>query len=103
MVASVDRLREEPPLKPNQQNHRMKTPSAPAVRLWPGMAWGLPSLSYLPMRGPSMAAPSRAMTPPTLWTAAEPAKSWKPMLCSQPPPHIQWPQMGYTTSEMAAE
>ncbi len=27
---------------------------------------GLPSLSYLPMRGPSMAAPSRAMTPPTL-------------------------------------
>ena len=27
-------------------------------------------------------------------TAAEPAKSWKPMLWSQPPPHIQWPQMG---------
>ena len=38
MVSSVDRLREEPPLKPNQQNQRMNTPRAPAVRLWPGMA-----------------------------------------------------------------
>lgn len=25
------------------------------------------------------------------------------MLWSQPPPHIQWPQMGQTTSEMTAE
>ena len=38
MASSVARLREEPPLKPNQQNHRMNTPRAPAVRLWPGMA-----------------------------------------------------------------
>ena len=32
-----------------------------------------------------------------------PAVMCSRVLCSQPPPHIQWPQMGYTTSEMAAE
>ncbi len=55
---------------------------------------GLAVLVVLADAGAQHPAPSRAMTPPTLCTAAEPAKSWKPMLCSQPPPHIQWPQMG---------
>ena len=84
----------EQPLKPNQQNHRMKTPRAPRGRLWPGMARGLPSLPYLPMRGPRIFAPTRAATPPTMCTAVEPAKSWKPSWDSQPPPQIQWPEMG---------
>ena len=32
----------EQPLNPNQQNQRMKHPRAPSVRLWPGIAFGLP-------------------------------------------------------------
>ena len=82
------------PLKPNQQNQRMNTPSAAAVRLWPKMARGFPFLSYLPIRGPSIVAPMRAQMPPTMWTQVEPAKSWKPSSASQPPPQIQWPEMG---------
>ena len=71
----------EQPLKPNQQNQRMKTPNAPNVRLWPGIAWGFPSRLYLPRRGPKIHAPIRAATPPARCTAAEPAKSWEPHLC----------------------
>ena len=72
---------EEPPLKPNQQNQRMNTPSAPAVRLWPGMAWGLPSLSYLPMRGPSICGTQQGdHAAHHCGRQVEPAKSWKPML-----------------------
>ena len=84
----------EVPLKPNQQNHRMNTPSAAMLRLWPRMALGLPFLSYLPMRGPRIFAPISAHTPPTICTAVEPAKSWKPSADSQPPPQIQWPEIG---------
>ena len=46
-------------------NHRMNTPSAAIVRLWPGIALDLPSLPYLPIRGPRMAAPTKAIHPPT--------------------------------------
>ena len=67
------------PLKPNQQNQRMNTPSAARLRLCPSMARGLPFLSYLPMRGPRIFAPMSAHTPPTICTAVEPAKSWKPI------------------------
>ena len=67
------------PLKPYQQNHRMKQPRAPRVREWPGMAltWRLPSsrLVYFPSRGPRIQAPSRADRPPTMWITEEPAKS----------------------------
>ena len=77
------------PLKPYQPNHRMKQPSAPRVMEWPGMALTFltlpaPSLIYLPSRGPTMIAPISAVIPPTEWIAAEPAKSWKPSLTSQP-------------------
>ena len=65
----------DPPLKPNQQNHRMKTPSATAIMLCPGIALTLPSRSYLPILGPSIHAPRHAITPPTLCTTALPAKS----------------------------
>ena len=92
----------EPPLKPNQQNHRINTPRAAIVRLCPGIALGLPFLSYLPIRGPSIAAPTSEAHPPTICTAHEPAKSWKPISDSQPPPHIQCPEIGYTTREITA-
>ena len=82
------------PLKPNQQNQRMNTPSAAMDRLWPRMARGLPSFPYLPMRGPSIFAPIKAHTPPTMCTQVEPAKSWKPRSLSQPPPQIQCPDTG---------
>ena len=50
--APFDSATVEPPtLKPNQQNHRMNTPSAPRVSEWPGIARALPSLVYLPIRG----------------------------------------------------
>ena len=44
------------PLNPYQQNHRIKQPSAPRVKEWPGMALTLivpsDSLVYLPIRAP---------------------------------------------------
>ena len=55
----------EPGLNPNQPNHKMNTPNAAMVRLCPGIALDLPSLPYLPMRGPRMAAPTSAIQPPT--------------------------------------
>ena len=84
----------EQPLKPNHANQRMNTPSAASVRLWPGIAFTVPSSSYLPMRAPRIFAPISAQTPPTMCTAVEPAKSWKPISASQPPPQIQWPLTG---------
>ena len=56
----------EHPLNPNQQNHSINTPRAPTVMLCPGMAFGLPSLLYLPIRGPNILAPTKAATPPTI-------------------------------------
>ena len=50
------------------------------VMLWPGMALTLPSLPYLPMRGPSTRTPARAAQAPAEWTTVEPAKSQKPSL-----------------------
>ena len=42
----------EPALKPNQPNQRMNTPITAYPMLWPGIARGLPSSPYLPIRGP---------------------------------------------------
>jgi hypothetical protein len=58
----------------------MNTPSAPSVMEWPGMAREIflpvfASATYLPMRGPSIAAPMKEVMPPTMWMAEEPAKS----------------------------
>ncbi len=50
----------EPGLNPNQPSHRMKTPRAASGMLCPRMGLTLPSLPYLPMRGPSTMAPARA-------------------------------------------
>ncbi len=83
-----------PGLNPNQPSHRMNTPRATRIRLWPGMAFGLPLESYLPIRGPRANEPTNASQAPTLWTTVEPAKSQNPRLASQPPPQIQWPEIG---------
>ena len=88
-IASPSILTVEAPLNPNQQNQRINTPSAPMVRLCPGIALDLPSLEYLPIRGPRTMAPIRAATPPTICTAQEPAKSWNPIWLINPPPQIQ--------------
>ena len=82
------------PLNPYQPSQRMNTPSAPIVILCPGIAFTFvifPFLSFVnfPIRGPRIAAPTRALIPPTMWMAHEPAKSWKPICESQPPPQIQ--------------
>src|SRR6056297_1397060 len=87
----------EPPLKPNQPSHRMNVPSVARARLEPGIGLTLPSLPYLPRRGPSTMAPARAAHPPTECTTVEPAKSEKPISDSQPPPHCQEPEIGYMT------
>src|SRR6056297_3262229 len=87
----------EPPLKPNQPSHRMNVPSVASARLEPGIGMTLPSLLYLPMRGPSTMAPASAAQPPTECTTVEPAKSEKPASLSQPPPHCQEPEIGYMT------
>ena len=89
----------EPALKPNQPNHRMNTPRMASVTLWPGMVRDVPSAAYLPMRGPSIQAPTRAIQPPTLWTMVEPAKSLKTaspieMSAMRPPPQVQWTTIG---------
>ena len=68
----------EPGLKPNQPKARMKVPSTTIGTLCPGMAFGLPCESYLPMRGPMTMAPASAMTPPIACTTPEPAKSTAP-------------------------
>jgi hypothetical protein len=52
--------------------------------LWPGIGITLPSLAYLPMRGPSSNTATSAPQPPTECTSVEPAKSWKPMSLSHP-------------------
>ncbi len=66
----------EPPLKPNQPTSRIMAPMMAKGMEWPGMARALPSGPYLPMRGPRMAAPTRAAMPPVMCTMPEPAKSW---------------------------
>ena len=45
-------LKLEAGLKPNQPIQRMNTPSAPRVKLCPGIAFDLPPLVYLPILGP---------------------------------------------------
>ena len=86
----------EPGLKPNQPTNRITVPRATSGMLWPRMARGLPSLVYLPRRGPRMSAPMRAAQPPTLCTMVEPAKSLNGVSswASQPPPQVQCTTIG---------
>src|SRR2546425_8574797 len=97
-----------PGLNPNQPKARMKQPRAAIGMLWPGIGLAEPSLLYLPIRAPRTIAPASAVTPPTMWTTEEPAKStwpWPrpkflPSCDSQPPPHTQLANSGYVNIEM---
>ncbi len=82
-VAPVDA-----PLKPNQPSQRASTPIPKIGMLWPGIARGLPSLPYLPRRGPSTIAAASAAVAPVRWTIVEPAKSSAPapMVLNRPLP-----------------
>ena len=63
--------------------------------LCPGIARGLPSGPYLPLRGPSSSSAASAPVAPIRWTAVEPAKSCMPTFaCSQPPPKTQSEAIG---------
>src|SRR4051794_458582 len=97
----------EPGLKPYQPNHRITVPSEAMIRSLGGVGPPPSLLNLRPRRGPRAMAPQRAMTPPTVWTTVEPAKSRngtllvkslrKPgdMVPSQPPgPQTQWPKIG---------
>uniref|UniRef100_J3LZH1 Uncharacterized protein n=1 Tax=Oryza brachyantha TaxID=4533 RepID=J3LZH1_ORYBR len=68
----------DPGLNPYQPNHSRNVPSTTSDALWPLSATDRPAWSNLPMRGPSMSAPQRPATPPTMWTTPEPAKSITP-------------------------
>src|SRR5882762_1928776 len=65
----------DPGLKPNQPKARMKQPSSTSVMSWAGIALGLPSRVYLPIRGPIIIPIASAVTPPTECTTPDPAKS----------------------------
>ena len=65
-IASPSMETVDAPLNPNQQNHKINTPSAPIVRLCPGIAFDFPLFEYFPIRGPKIFAPTKAATPPTI-------------------------------------
>lgn len=67
--------RVEPQLKPYHPNHKMKVPSTIKGKLWGPNSSGV---WKRPLRGPAMAAPTKAPTPPVMCTTPEPAKSMKP-------------------------
>ncbi len=64
----------EPPLKPNQPNHRIKTPAVAIGILCPGIACVFP-FSNFPILAPSKETATNAAQPPTEWTSVDPAKS----------------------------
>ena len=55
----------EPPLNPNQPNHRIKVPKAARGIFAPAIGEIFPSLLYLPALGPRMRHPTTAAQPPT--------------------------------------
>src|ERR1700730_2661513 len=73
-----------------------------------GKARIFPPGPYLPNRGPRIMASAMAQKPPTAWTTDDPAKSTYPCprfrvdpICeSQPPPHVQHPEIGYKIAPM---
>ena len=70
--------RTDPPLKPNQPNHKIKVPKVAMGRLAPGIAFIEPSAPYLPFRAPSKRTPAKAADAPAMCTMPDPAKSENP-------------------------
>ncbi len=65
----------EPALNPNHPKQRTNVPKTAMGRLWPGIAFGVPSALNFPRRAPSNAAPTSPITPPVRCTTPDPAKS----------------------------
>ena len=55
----------DPPLNPNQPNHKINTPAAATGMLCPGIALGFPSELNLPTRAPNRYTAISAAHPPT--------------------------------------
>ena len=66
-----------PALNANHPHHNIKRPTKALVGLPIG---GAPSMSHLPSLGPSIQEATKALEPPTKWTAPDPmiAKYWLP-------------------------
>ena len=62
-VGSAERT--EPPLNPNQPNHKIKTPAEAKGILCPSKACGFPFESNFPIRAPRKYITIRAAHPPT--------------------------------------
>jgi hypothetical protein len=61
--------------------------------LWP-MIGLIAAVDVLAQARPQHDHARQRAQPPTECTSVEPAKSWKPMSFSQPPPHFQEPTIG---------
>ena len=86
--ATLEIINSEPPLNPNQPNHKINVPRVASGRLAPGIAFTLPSV-YLPFLEPRTSTPAKAATAPHKCTTPDPAKSEKPASSKKPPPHFQ--------------
>ena len=83
LAALAESIRVDPQLNPYHPNQRMRVPSAIIVGLDGGIGTGLPSTKR-PVRGPTMIAPIKPATPPTMCTIPDPAKSIIPREVSLP-------------------
>ena len=72
-----------PPLKPNQPNHNISVPSTASGKLDP-VNFPLFASEYLPILGPKIKIPDKAIQPPTEWTIVLPAKSTNHNAASHP-------------------
>ena len=80
------------PLNPNHPNQSKKVPKVTSGIL--EAAKGTkdlvsPFFPNLPSLAPRTITPANAAAPPQAWTKVDPAKSEKPEVANQPPPHCQ--------------
>ena len=88
--------------RPSHPTTASRQPNRTRTALWPGIALGVPSLVYLPRRGPRIQARDSAVRPPTTWIVLPPPASrnpfpmpcWMPRPASHPPPHTQCANSG---------
>src|SRR5690606_18899497 len=71
LIESNDKV--DPPLNPNQPNHRINVPKVAIGRFAPGMALIAPFGPYFPFRGPNTRTPASAAAAPAMCTIPEPA------------------------------
>ena len=62
--ASVLTISSDPPLNPNQPNHKIHTPRAAIGIFEPGIGKDVPSAAYLPFLGPKTKTTAKAAAAP---------------------------------------